>query len=89
MAYISAFAIFFILWWIVLFAVLPVGLRTQDEEGERVPGTVASAPRGPHILRAMIWTTVISLVIFAALAILTRYYGLGFDDLPRVVPDFK
>jgi predicted secreted protein len=89
MPYISALAVFFIIWWVVLFAVLPFGLRTQDDEGERVLGTVESAPRGPHMLRAVIWTTVVSLAIFGLMVLVTRYYGLGIDDIPRVVPEFK
>jgi len=89
MLYVSALAIFFIIWWVVLFAVLPFGLKTQDDDGEHVLGTIASAPRGPHMLRAVIWTTVVSLAIFGAIMLVTRYYGLGFDDIPRVVPEFK
>jgi predicted secreted protein len=89
MSYVSAFAIYFVLWWIVLFAVLPFGLKTQDDDGETVMGTVSSAPRGPHMLRAIVWTTLVSLLIFCLLVFLTRYFGLSFDDIPRVVPDFN
>jgi len=89
MSYVSAFAIFFVLWWIVLFAVLPFGLKTQDDDGEALLGTVSSAPSGPHMLRAVIWTTIMSLVIFGFLALLTRYFELGIDDIPRIVPDFQ
>ena len=89
MTYISAAAVFLIIWWTVLFAVLPFGLKTQDDDGETVLGTVSSAPRGPHMLRAIIWTTIVSLVIFGFLVLLTRYFGFSFDDIPRVVPDFN
>lgn len=37
-------ALFFVIWWIVLFAVLPFFIRTQAEAGHVVPGTPASAP---------------------------------------------
>ena len=37
-------ALYFLIWWVVLFAVLPFGLKTQDEDGEVVPGTPGSAP---------------------------------------------
>ncbi len=89
MSYVSAFAVFFILWWIVLFAVLPFGLKTQDDDGETLLGTVSSAPRGPHMLRAVIRTTILSLVIFGILVLLTRYFELGIDDIPHIVPDFR
>ncbi len=87
MTYISAFAVFLIIWWTVLFAVLPFGLRTQDDDGEIVLGTHSSAPRGPHMLRAVIWTTIVSMAIFGLLVLLTRYFGFSFDDIPRFIPD--
>ena len=37
-------ALFFVIWWIILFAVLPFFIRTQAEAGNVVPGTPASAP---------------------------------------------
>jgi len=63
----TALAIFFLIWWVVLFAVLPWGVRRQDEAGgEVVPGTDPGAPAVPHLLRKLVWTTVVSLLIFAA-----------------------
>ena len=88
MNYVLAAAIFAIIWWVVLFAVLPFGVKTQDEEGETVLGTVSSAPIGPHMLRAVIWTTIVSLLIFGFLVLLTQYFGLGIDDIPDVIPDY-
>lgn len=88
MSWISGAAIYFILWWLVLFAILPFSLKTQDDDQEITLGTVSSAPRGPHMLRAVIRTTLVSLVIFAIWYVLTRVYGLGIDDIPRIVPDF-
>jgi predicted secreted protein len=88
MAWVSIFAVFFVLWWLVLFATLPFSLRTQDDEEEVTLGTASSAPHGAHIGRAMLRTTVVSLAIFAALYVLTAMISLGVDDLPRIVPDF-
>lgn len=87
MSWVSAAAVFFVLWWLVLFAMLPFGLKTQDDDGEVTLGTVSSAPRGPHMLRAILLTTVVTGVIFAGLLVLTRVYGFGIDDIPRVIPD--
>lgn len=86
MSWISLAAVFFILWWVVLFAVLPFSLRTQDEDGEVTLGTTASAPKGPHMLRAVVRTTVVTAIVFAVYLVITRYFGLGFDDLPRIAP---
>ncbi len=61
----SSIAIYFVLWWVVLFAVLPFGVPSQIEEGSAVrsdPG----APVLPLMAKKLIWTTVLSLLIFAA-----------------------
>ena len=88
MGWLSLLAVFFIIWWTVLFAAIPFGLRTQDEDGDVTLGTTESAPRGPHMWRALFRTTIIALIIFGALYFLTRGLGLSFDDIPRVVPTY-
>ena len=44
----TAIAVFFLIWWVVLFAVLPWGVRSQHEAGRDVepmaPGTDPGAP---------------------------------------------
>jgi predicted secreted protein len=62
----TAFAVFFLIWWVVLFAVLPWGIRSQHEAGDVVPGTDPGAPAIPSLLRKLLWTTIVSAVIFAA-----------------------
>jgi len=86
MSWITFLAVFLIVWWTVLFAVLPFGLKTQDDDKDVTLGTVASAPRGPHVLRAMAWTTVIALSILAVLYWLTRGLGYSLDDLLALFP---
>ena len=44
MSWFSLFAIYFIIWWVTLFAVLPFGSRSQAEEGNVTPGTDPGAP---------------------------------------------
>ena len=39
MSLVTAIAIYFIIWWTVLFAVLPWGVRSQDETGTVAKGT--------------------------------------------------
>ncbi len=85
---ISAFAAYFIIWWITLFAVLPFGLRTQDEAGDIVPGTHASAPTKPRFLLVISITTVIAGLIFGGFYWFAIVNGLQFDDLLQYFPDF-
>ncbi len=88
MSWVSIFAIYFIIWWTVLFAMLPLGLKTQDEDGDVTLGTASSAPRGPHMLKVVIRTTMVSLAVFGLFYWLTVVQGYGIDDIPRIAPDF-
>lgn len=86
---ILAFAVFVVLWWVVLFAMLPMGLKTQDDEGDITLGTVSSAPgRTWHVVRSMIWATVVSAALLAAFYGVTSYFGIGLDDIPHIIPEF-
>lgn len=89
MSWVSAFALYFIVWWVVLFAVLPFGLRTQEESDDVTLGTVPSAPGRPHMLKVVIRTTIVSLIICGAFYGVTRGLGYSIDDLPDIVPDFE
>ena len=62
-SWVLAAAIYFVLWWIVLFAVLPWGVRSQEEAGDISPGSDPGAPARPLLLRKAIATTLISAVI--------------------------
>ena len=43
----TAFAIYFVMWWVTLFLTLPFGVRSQHEDGEGAPGTDPGAPVVP------------------------------------------
>jgi predicted secreted protein len=62
---VSALAVYFIIWWITLFAVLPFGIHSQQESGEVVDGTEPGAPVLPGLLKKAAITSVIAAIIFA------------------------
>ncbi|MCI0466546.1 MAG: DUF1467 family protein [Beijerinckiaceae bacterium] len=70
-----AAAIYMTIWFTVLFAVLPFGVRSQHEAGTITPGTDPGAPVAPRLIAKFAWTTVISALIFAALAGFAYYAG--------------
>ena len=74
-------AVYFIIWWVVLFTVLPFGVRTQGETGEVVPGTPASAPAEFRLLRVLIATTIVSAIVFAVLWTAVRYRWIDVEGL--------
>lgn len=81
----TVIAIYFLIWWIALFAVLPWGIRSQHEGGEFVQGTDPGAPIAHVIWRKLFWTTVVATVIFGLLYVAyTRGY-IPFDWLAGIV----
>ena len=77
----TAFAIYFVLWWVTLFVTLPFGVRSQHEDGVGAPGTDPGAPIATGMGRKLIWTTVLSAVIFA---IGWWAYGAGLLSIERL-----
>ena len=57
------FAIYFVVWWMCLFVVLPFGVRNQVDAGEYVQGTERGAPLNPMWWRRVLWTTLLSIPV--------------------------
>jgi predicted secreted protein len=79
----SFIAIYFVVWWIVLFAVLPFGVRTQDEEGDVVLGTERSAPHKPMLVRKAIATTIFAAVVTGIFWLAVERWGLSLESIAR------
>jgi predicted secreted protein len=75
-------AVYFIIWWLVLFAVLPFGVRTQGEADSTVPGTPESAPASHRMLRTVLITTLVSGVVFALLYLTLTRKWISLDMFP-------
>jgi predicted secreted protein len=82
----TAIAIFFITWWIVLFAVLPWGVRSQHEGGEVSPGTEPGAPMLPNLGWKLMMTTLVTGVLFAIFYVIYVYRLITLDDLAAWLP---
>ena len=85
----SIFAVYFIVWWLTLFAVLPFGLKTQAEANEVVPGSVESAPARFRGGRIVLITTLVSAVIYGVWYVLSVRLGYGLDSLPQFYPNYE
>ena len=83
----TLFAIYFVVWWITLFACLPVGLKTQAEANDVVPGTVESAPHRFQAKKVLLLTTVVSAIICGIWWVAVTQLGFGLSSLPNIVPD--
>ena len=87
MPWYSYAAIFFVLWWLVLFTVLPFGVRSQTDE-EMLPGTDRGAPARFAFGRKALVTTAVTVLVFAAYYVLTAVLGYSLDDIPSVIPSY-
>ncbi len=86
---ITAAAIFFIIWWLVLFTVLPWGSRSHHEANVEIDGGNApSAPIKPRMGLKFAITTVIAAVIFACVYAIMTYELITLDDIP-FLPTFE
>ena len=72
-----AVPMFVTIWFVVLFAILPIGVHSQRESGGYVEGTDPGAPVNPQLLKKALLTTLVSLVVFALLMVTLRLCGWG------------
>jgi len=61
MSWFTGVLVFIVIWWVVIFAVLPWGVRTPDKAE---PGHATSAPVRPLLWRKVIITTLITCVLW-------------------------
>jgi predicted secreted protein len=82
MAWTTAAAIYFVIWWVVLFTVLPFGVRNASESGEEVEaGNDPGAPTAPALKAKLVWTTIVATVVFAICWVVYVYRLVTLDDL--------
>lgn len=84
----SAIAIYFVIWWIGLFAILPWGIRSQLEEGDVVKGSDPGAPAKPRLLRIVIFNTIFASLIFGAYYLVWTKGLVSLDNIP-FLPDMR
>ncbi len=87
MSWFSGAAIYFVIWWVTLFIVLPHGNRSQAEEGEIVQGTDPGAPTHSRIGKKLLLNTVVAVIVFGTYWLLTAWFGWDLSDIPNVFPE--
>ena len=69
--------VYVMIWWIIFFSVLPVGLQSNKEIfKEKIEGMDPGAPKNPKIAKKFFITTLITSIIF-----LVIYYLVEIDLL--------
>jgi len=77
----SILVVYVVVWFLTLFVVLPLNVRSQSEDGSIVPGTPGSAPTDPMIRTKLKWVTLVATLIWAALCAFIQWGGLTIHDI--------
>lgn len=71
----TAIAIYFVVWWIVLFAILPLGVKNAHEAGEAtLEGNEPGAPVKHQMGKKALITTVVAAIVFAIIHYSIQYF---------------
>jgi predicted secreted protein len=76
MSWFTGILVFVVVWWVVIFAVLPWGIRVPDRQDDA--GHAPSAPTNPRIWLKAIVTTAIAAVIWLGIYFLVESDWLSF-----------
>lgn len=80
-----ALGIYFICWWVSLFAMLPIGVRGVHE-GERPQGHDPGAPQAPDLKRKALWTTGVAFLVWLAVIGLILWDPTGIREAGLAYP---
>ena len=64
----GSLVIFIIIWWIVFFSVLPIGIKSQNVKfSDKLEGFDKGAPKNPNIGKKFLITTIITSILFVGI----------------------
>ena len=63
--------IFVLIWWIIFFSLLPIDVDRKHKE--IVEGVDKGSPENPKIIKKIIYTTIITSIIFIGIFMLVKY----------------
>ena len=79
---VSAIVLLAIVWFMTLFVLLPVGLRTQGDEGETLKGTHAGSPAASFSMRRKLrQVTLVALPVWALICAVIIWGGITVADI--------
>ena len=77
MGFTGSIIVYVLIWWIIFFSVLPVGIQSNKEKfREKIEGVDPGAPINPNIVKKFLITTLMTSIIFIVI-----YYLVEFDLL--------
>lgn len=81
MGWLTLTAIYIIVWWVVLFVVLPLGMN-QGSQARPEDGGDWGAPQRPNLKRKFITTTWVSAIVWAVLILAIQFQIIPLPDVP-------
>ena len=73
--------IYVLIWWIIFFSVLPVGIQSNKEKfKEKIEGVDPGAPINPKIGKKFLITTLITSIIFIVIYYLVEFNLLNLRE---------
>ncbi|MDG2186722.1 MAG: DUF1467 family protein [Hyphomicrobiales bacterium] len=73
--------IYFIMWWIVFFIVLPLNITTHMDKGIKIKGIHGSVPINPKLIYRIIVTTIITFIILLILVAMFHFEILTMNKI--------
>ena len=74
----GSFVVFVILWWLILFMILPIDINSQKNKDFVVKGADPGDPTNPNIVKKLVITTAITSILFAII------YFLNYFDILNI-----
>ena len=79
----TGIAIYFTIWWTVLFSVLPIGVTSHAEAGiDKGDGGDPGAPVDPKLKKKFMTTTIISTVLWVILFLVLHFKIIQLPEVP-------
>ena len=86
MNWFSGVVVYLLIWWVTLFAVLPIGTQ-PDPEGDPATGGWRGTPRQPRMLRKVVITTLVATVLWLGAYVLITSDWLSFRSGWLALPE--
>ena len=73
---IGGVALYFVIWWTLLFAILPLRNQAETDPDRMVPGQDPGAPATPRLREKAIWTSLVASLVFVVTVAVLPLAGL-------------
>lgn len=80
----SVIVLYVVTWFITLFMILPLFVKSQGEAGEVEPGTSPGAPDESMMRKKLIWTTIIGTTIWALELLVIWSQVITIEDITAI-----